>query len=183
MKRILTILSLLPLVAYGQELSSNTEKLQSLFKVEAGLLNANAAYEVPLSKEKGLLEVSFGVGGIHQIEDGLYSYRVGWTSLNSYFSPYLQTQWRYYVSRERRAEKGRRLINNAGSFVGLNNRLVLNGEISDGVLLNHVVFGQQLPLDRHFTFTYHVGFGVGFNLVEGNAMLMPGLGFKFGYAF
>jgi hypothetical protein len=79
---------------------------------------------------------------------------------------------RYYFNRDKREERGHSLLNNTGSFIGFQSKMVFNKNVDD-VLTNDIYFGQQLPLGKHWIYRYHVGFGLGFNLAQGFGVIYP----------
>ena len=88
----------------------------------------------------------------------------------------------YYFNKDKREERGHSLLNNTGSFVGFQSKMVFNKNVDD-VLTNDIYFGQQLPLGKHWIYRYHVGLGLGFNLAQGFGVIYPTIGSSFGYSF
>lgn len=155
--------------------------LNRLFKIEAGFQGLNLGYEQPLN-EKLLLDLNAGVGGVVWIPEGSsISYRLGTTASQNYFSPFLRAQLRYYFNRDARAAKEHSLENNAGSFWGIQTKMVLNSEEAD-VFVTDAHFGQQLPLGKRWIYRYHLGLGFGIN-GEGYGAFYPAIGSSFGYVF
>lgn len=91
--------------------------------------------------------------------------------------------YKYIV--ENRAKKNRSLVNNAGSFWGVQSKFNFNGnkDYIGKVLMTDVHFGQQLPLGNHFVFRYHVGLGYAKNFDYQYTSLYPALNVAFGYHF
>jgi hypothetical protein len=92
---------------------------------------------------------------------------------------------RYYISRENRENKNRSLVNNAGSFIGIQSKFNFNGnkDYIGKTLLTDVHFGQQLPLGNRFIFRYHIGVGYANNFDLNYNTLYPAFNFTFGYTF
>ncbi|MDO4763979.1 MAG: hypothetical protein Q4A00_06310 [Flavobacteriaceae bacterium] len=154
------------------------------FKIEAFVEKIGLGYEVPLSS-KVLLDVNAGVGGANIVIAPVLSYKLGRDNGINYYGIFVKGQLRYYISRDRRAKKGRSLGNNVGTFVGLQSKLNFNNdsEYWGNVWLSDVHFGQQLPLGEKFVFRYHLGVGYTQNLTYKDKMLYPAVNLVFGYLF
>ncbi|MDY6025640.1 DUF3575 domain-containing protein [Bergeyella zoohelcum] len=152
--------------------------LKQHLKAEFSLINLSLDYDLPLS-EKFLLNLSAGVGGANLFSNNRAEYRLG----NGYSGQFAKVQARYYLNREKRAEKGKSLVGNAGSFVAFQSKFNWNGgkEYIGEALLNDITFGQILPLGKRITFKYYVGAGYGYNLKYNQGMVYPAISLSFGF--
>ena len=170
------------LLLFSSFLFSQSKDLNQKFKIEIGFQGLNFGYEKPVSN-KLLLDFNAGVGGVVEIPEGSsINYQMGVTASETYLSPFLRAQLRYYFNRDKREERGHSLLNNTGSFMGFQSKMVFNKNVDD-VLTNDIYFGQQLPLGKHWIYRYHVGLGLGFNLAQGFGVIYPTIGSSFGYSF
>lgn len=165
------------------QITNAQAKPENIYKIEIGIQGVSAGTEFPLS-DKFLADVNLGWGGITDLWHNGISYEWSKNS-NSLFA---RGQVRYYLSRERREEKGHSLKNNAGTFIAYQTKFYFSGTdyYSPQVgksWLNEVQFGQQLPLGNHFIFRYYAGVGNGYDLDYYNSKFYPAVGFSFGYAF
>ena len=160
------------------------KKIFLLSVVMVSLLGYSQNSDVALSKT-GKVELFFdkiGIGYEYPLSNNLL---LGKENEKSYNGIYLKGQVRYYFSRENRAKKNRSLVNNAGSFWGVQSKFNFNGnkDYIGKVLMTDVHFGQQLPLGNHFVFRYHVGLGYAKNFDYQYTSLYPAINVAFGYHF
>ena len=179
MKRIFLTLGV---ILFSQITNAQT-KLENNYKIELGLQGISLGTEIPLS-DKFLADINLGWGGITDFWHNGISYE--WSKYSN--SIFARGQVRYYLSRERREEKGHSLKNNAGTFIAYQTKFYFSGTdyYSPQVgksWLNEVQFGQQLPLGNHFIFRYYAGIGNGYDFDYKNSKFYPALGLAFGYAF
>ncbi|WP_407483355.1 hypothetical protein [Elizabethkingia meningoseptica] len=177
----IAIFLLSTMLLYAQQSDQNKNSLTHFFKVEVFADKIAIGYELPLNN-KFLIDFSTGVGAANDFRDG--SKGIKWADNGtSYLGIFLKGQARYYFNREARENRGHSLINNAGSFIGLQSKFNFNGNKDIGkVLLSELHFGQQLPLGKSLFFRYHVGAGYGYNFGEKYSSIYPTLGLVFGYA-
>lgn len=178
MKKIFLILSsFFCIFALAQE-----NRLQSLFKVEVFIDKLSIGYETPIN-DRLLLDVSAGVGGANVVGNDKVEYKLGKDNGYNYFGQFAKAQVRYYLNRDKRAEKGKSLINNAGSFIAFQSKFNLNGskDYIGEALLNDITFGQILPLGKKITFKYNIGAGYGYNLKYSQGSIYPAVNLSFGY--
>ena len=168
------------LIFLSQIISAQT-KLENNYKIEIGLQGLSVGTEIPIN-DRILADVNFGWGGITDFWYNGISYE--WT--NNSNSIFARGQVRYYLTRERRSEKGHSLKNNSGTFVAYQTKFLFKGMESYDVgktWLNELQFGQQLPLGKHFIFRYYAGIGNASDLDYNRNKVYPALGFSFGYVF
>ncbi len=150
-----------------------------LFKIEAFVDKLALGYELPFTQVV-LLDVTGGICGTVDVTgDGRFNYYF-WK-----FNPFVRGELRFYVNKRRRMARGRTMVNNTGSFVGIQSKLFFGRGGYDASLCNEVHFGQQISIDDKFFFRYHIGLlGVALNLSEKRYKASyPSLGFSFGYVF
>lgn len=182
-KNIFTVIFLLvTVVVYAQDRNQDKNNLTHFFKLEVFADKLAVGYELPLDN-KFLIDFSTGISAANDIRDG--SKGIKWVDNGkSYLGIFFKGQARYYFNREARGNKGHSLINNAGSFLGIQSKFNFNGNGDIGkVLMNELHFGQQLPLGRSLFFRYHAGIGYGYNFGTEYGSAYPALGLVFGYAF
>lgn len=176
----LLILSVLGFtLSYSQE---NKDQLSSFFKVEGFLDKIGVGYETPISN-KLLLDLNAGIGAANIVQPSEFGFKLGKSNGRIYSGVFMKGQVRYYFNRERRKERGHSLINNSGSFIGLQTKYNFNGNKEDlgKVLLTDVHFGQQLPLGSNFIFRYHLGIGYANNFDFNYGTLYPAVNIVFAY--
>lgn len=182
MKKTFLLLSLLlSILSYSQE---NNTSLTSFFKIEGFVDKIGVGYELPIN-DKFLLDLNTGIGGANIIQSNNVSYKLGKDNGLSYNGIFIKGQLRYYINRENRRSKKRSLINNAGSFIGIQSKFNFNGnkDYIGKILLTDVHFGQQLPLGNNFIFRYHLGIGYANNFDLKYNSLYPAFNIAFGYTF
>ena len=182
MKRIFLLLTLLfSILSYSQK---NNTPLTSFFKIEGFVDKIGVGYELPIN-DRLLLDLNTGIGGANIISPNEISYKLGKDNDINYSGVFIKGQLRYYISRENRENKNRSLVNNAGSFIGIQSKFNFNGneDYIGKTLLTDVHFGQQLPLGTHFIFRYHIGVGYANNFDLNYNTLYPAFNFTFGYTF
>ena len=182
MKKI-TLLSMLlvSILSFSQEKKSS---LSNFFKIEGFIDKIGIGYEYPIN-DRLLLDLNTGIGGANIIYPNEISYKLGKDNDISYSGIFIKGQLRYYISRENRENKTRSLVNNAGSFIGIQSKFNFNGnkDYIGKTLLTDVHFGQQLPLGNRFIFRYHIGVGYANNFDLNYNTLYPAFNFTFGYTF
>lgn len=153
------------------------KELKQHLKAEIFVDKLSLDYDLPLS-EKFLMNFSAGIGGANLFSNNRVEYRLG----NGYYGQFAKAQVRYYLNREKRAQKGKSLVSNAGSFVAFQSKFNWNRgkEYIGEVLLNDITFGQILPLGKRITFKYNVGAGYGYNLKYNKGMVYPAINLSFG---
>ena len=124
MKKIF-LLSVVMVSSLGYSQNSDVA-LSKTGKVELFFDKIGIGYEYPLSNNL-LLDLNVGIGGANIVQPNSLEYRMGKENEKSYNGIYLKGQVRYYFSRENRAKKNRSLVNNAGSFWGVQSKFNFNG--------------------------------------------------------
>lgn len=168
-------------VFYSQEKNNS---LSNFFKVEGFIDKIGIGYEQPLN-DKFLLDINTGIGGANIIRPKEIGYKLGKSGDLNYSGIFIKGQIRYYISRENRETKKRLLINNAGSFIGVQSKFNFNGnkDYIGKTLLTDIHFGQQLPLGEKFIFRYNLGIGYATNFDLKYNSLYPALNIVFAYKF
>ena len=118
MKRIFLTLGVILL----SQITDAQTKLENNYKIELGIQGISVGTEIPLS-DKFLADINLGWGGITDLWHNGISYEWSRNS-NSLFA---RGQVRYYLSRERREEKGHSLKNNAGTFIAYQTKFYFSG--------------------------------------------------------
>lgn len=174
MKQIFT--SLAAVFALG--FATAQTNLQNIYKIELGFQGISAGTELPIAKNL-LTDLNVGYGGITDVWTNGLNYE--WNSNSS--SIFARAQLRYYISRDRREEKGHNMANNAGTFVALQTKFTFQGKKDDFVgktSFSELQFGQQLPIGQRIFFRYHAGLGYGRDVDHNIGRMYPALGFAFG---
>ena len=107
MKKLTLIFLLFPCVVLFSQ-----EKATDLFSIKAGLVGAWLGYE------KSVNDV-FTVNGEIGYEGGVFAGEIWENDFNYVFTSTLSLEARYYYNFNRRIEKGKNTLNNAGNFLGL----------------------------------------------------------------
>lgn len=180
-KLVLVVISLWSIFSYSQEKDTS---LSNFFKIEAFIDKISVGYEQPIGN-KFVLDVNAGVGGSEVITYDSFAYRLGNFDGVSHYGYFVKGQVKYYISRKNRENKNRSLVNNAGSFIGIQAKYNFNhySDYFGNAFLTDVHFGQQLPLGKHFMFRYHIGLGHASNTDYENSTMYPAFNLAFGYAF
>lgn len=178
MKKILLTLACGSLFYTQAQEKKQDTNLENLAKIGFFIDHIQLGYELPLG-QKYLLNFTVGAGGADIVETNSIEYKLA----SNYYGLYGKIQAKYYFNREKRAAKGRSLINNAGSFLGVQTKWNNNGnkEYTNPTWLTDVHFGQQVPLGQKFLFNYQVGLGYGKDLKTNEHLVYPSLGLNFSY--
>lgn len=172
---------LFTLFLLSSKFMSAQNSLENKYKIELGLQGVSIGTEISIN-DVFLADINLGWGGINDFSKSGVSYE--WS--NKYNSIFVRGQIRYYFNREIRSKNGHSLKNNAGTFIALQTKYYFKGVEQDNIgkyWLNELQFGQQLPLNNHFIFRYHLGIGSASDLDYNNNKIYPTLGFAFGYIF
>ena len=172
MQMLKALAFLLPISLFSQ-----TQPLQNFFKAEAGFQGINAGYELAIAR-KLLLDFGAGVGGAVNIYNANGSMGAQYVIAENelfYFSPNIHAQMRYYPNRAKREARGHSLVNNTGSFLGLQSKVSFHDYYGNSWVTD-VHFGQQLPLGSRLFFRYRAGAGIGLNIDTGELSPYPAIG-------
>ena len=183
-KCIFTTFLLTPsLFILGQ--SSDVNKLRNLVKLDLGLQGIGFTFEPRVGKNT-TIDLSAGIGGGYNISTDDLTYEVDITNPALYFS----VTPKFFYNRQKRIEKGKASLLNAGNYIGLRIKyttkgLSENSEIYDALLMN-VHWGLQRTLGIKWSFMTHIGAGYAMDATDlnhANGTFYPALEFRFSYVF
>lgn len=165
--------------SFGQDEKSDS-KLSSLAKLELGGQGIGFGYEARLSN-KMTMDISAGIGGGYEIAEGFMEINYGRPVVYFSLTP------KYFYNRQRRIDKGKETILNAGNYFGLRLKYVGTNNrglywYNNGFLVN-VHWGIQRPLGAHWTYNTHFGAGYAWDIDFGFGTIYPAIDFKFSYIF
>lgn len=168
--------------------SQGENNLKSQLKAGLGLQGIDISAEIPLTENTFLVEGSAGIGGVYYsgIRDFGYSqskftgYELGNTHGVSVFA---KADVKWYISRARRERKGRKMLNNAGSYFGISSKFNQNNEVLGKTMVYELYFGKHVPMGKKFIFSYFGGVGQMQNMDQNYSAVFPSLGVKFSYVF
>lgn len=179
MKKITLLLVTIVLsqTAFAQQTDASLEK--NLFAWEVGLLGSWVTYEQQLGDQL-VVNAQLGLDGGFFGSSGDFNYA---------FVPTISIEPRWYYNFNRRAIKGKKVINNSANYFALDGTyvsdlfVITNEEGTEAVptFLLLPKWGLKRTLGQRVTFNFAVGYGVSFweNTTEGQI----GLDLKFGYVF
>ncbi len=163
----------------GQKPTSDT-KLSSLIKLDLGGQGIGLSYEPRLSNKMTLV-IAGGVGGGYDIAEGSLEVNYGQPALYFSLTP------KYYYNRQRRIDKGKETLLNAGNYIGI--RVKFAGanyspfsSYRNSILAN-LHWGIQRALGQHWTFNFHVGAGYAQDIDFNFGTIYPAIDFTFSYVF
>jgi len=163
----------------GQEPKPDT-KLSSLIKLDMGGQGVGLSYEPRLSN-KITVVIAGGVGGGYDIAEGFLEVNYGYPAFYFSLTP------KYYYNRQRRVDKGKETLLNAGNFIGIRVKYVgANNGGSDlyrNSMLANIHWGIQRALGWHWTFNFHVGAGYAQDIDYNFGTIYPSVDFTFSYVF
>jgi hypothetical protein len=179
--KILVLLTTFTLSFSIQGQSTDTDNnLKNLGKFDMGLQGIGFAFETRLSKLI-TTEGSAGFGGGYGIMDGSLDLQLLKPALYFTVTP------KYFYNRNHRAEKGRRMQNNSGNYLGFRCKYSLplykKSDIIRNSLLTNFHWGMQRSLGEHWTFNAHAGAGYARDIDKGAGTFYPALEFKFSHIF
>ncbi|SFG62142.1 hypothetical protein [Pontibacter chinhatensis] len=189
---ILAALAMLSFNAFGQsDEAAQTTELVSLTKLEAGLHGIGVGYEVPFSS-KWSVNLSAGLGGGYAIEKNSYANGFNSTFILNEPVAYLRSEFKYTYNRDKRIEKSKSTLHNAGNYVAFQTKYTTSRvfgrsdwnwveEPLNKTLLNEVHWGMQRPLGQRFISNLHLGLGYATDFDFGNSQLYPAVGLQFAY--
>ncbi len=178
MKKIVIVICTLfsSIVCFAQE---NTSFLSSFGKLNIGAEGYSFGYEFPISN-KMVWENTFGLGGGYRVFDRSFDYSFGLDRPVTFLS----SQLKYLYNRRKKLNKGKKMINNVGNFIGLKTKYSFGKadtyNLNPSFLLS-AQWGLQIPLGNKFLFTPHVGLGYLQDLDTSHGMLYPSIDFKFSF--
>jgi len=171
------------LFLFGQHPDVN--KLRNLAKLDLGLQGIGFTFEPRVGKNT-TIDLSAGIGGGYNISTNDFTYEVAITNPALYFS----VTPKFFYNRQKRIDKGKTSLLNAGNYIGLRMKyttkgLSENSDIYDALLMN-VHWGLQRPLGKKWSFMTHIGAGYAMDATDLNHVsgtFYPALEFRFSYVF
>ncbi|TPE40259.1 hypothetical protein [Pontibacter mangrovi] len=165
--------------------------LVSMTKLEAGLQGIGVGYELPFSS-KWSVNLSAGLGGGYSIEKNSYANGFHSTFILNEPVAYFRSELKYTYNRQKRIEKGKPVLNNAGNYVAFQTKYATSrvfgrsdwgfvNEPLNKTLLNEVHWGMQRPLGQRFLYNLHLGIGYARDFNYRNSQLYPAAGLQFAY--
>jgi hypothetical protein len=184
MKKILlsVLLSGYVLLTLAQDpaASTNMAEVRSLTKLDLNFVGIGFTYEPRLAKFI-TLELSTGAAGGYRIAEGSFEYisRIGFPAF------YFSANPKFFYNRQRRVEKGRKTLLNAGNYLGLKAKYTTPSVAPDNMenhaLLVNLHWGMQRAIGRRWTINTHFGFGYGYDLATNSGAVYPAIDLHFSY--
>ncbi len=179
MKKLLLILliSTFGLNSYAQD--SNFNNLEKFGKIELGFHGLSFAYELPISN-KFVWENALGLGMGMKAEGNEATYNIDLVRP----VPFVKSKLKFIYNINKRKEKGRDILNNAGNYVALQSKYSFGSSGANSLnsaILTEVHWGIQRNLGGKFLFNTHVGFGYLHDFDLESGVISPTIGISFGY--
>lgn len=176
MKRILFIL----LLTFGLNANAqnNENNLDKFGKIELGLHGLTFGYELPVSN-KFVWENGIGIGMGMSVPNGA-KYTLNFARP----VPFLKSRLKFVYNIQKRKEKGKNILNNAGNYIALQTKYSFGNSNSfdlNSSMLTELHWGIQRNLGGRFIFNTHIGIGYLRDFDLNGAAISPSLGFSFGY--
>lgn len=154
--------------------------LQNLTKLDIGLGGAGITLQKKLAKNF-LIDLSAGVGGGYDVSEDAVMYE--WNLLLPAF--YASATPKLYFNRQRRINKKKSILNNAGDYFGIRFKATTgsvapNDYLRPAMLMN-LHWGLQRPLGSRWTINTHAGIGYATDINSGFGSIYPALDLKFSY--
>jgi hypothetical protein len=155
-------------------------EVRSLTKLDLNFVGIGFTYEPRLAKFI-TLELSTGAAGGYRIAEGSFEYisRIGFPAF------YFSANPKFFYNRQRRVEKGRKTLLNAGNYLGLKAKYTTPSVAPDNMenhaLLVNLHWGMQRAIGRRWTINTHFGFGYGYDLATNSGAVYPSVDLHFSY--
>ncbi len=183
MKNLIIILLVCGSVrAFAQSPVADTA-LHSLTKIDLSLQGVGLSYE-PVVGAKTTIDFAAGIGAGTVVSEDRVEYKFYVLRPSFYFS----INPKFYYNRQKRIQKGKSVINNAGNYIGARMMYVTsNGSSNSNTrtresLLFNIHWGIQRPLGQRWLFNAHAGLGSAVDVGNGfTNVLYPIVGVKFAY--
>lgn len=170
------------LLAFAQDpaTSTNTAEVRSLTKLDLNLVGIGFTYEPRLAKFM-TLELSAGAAGDYSIVGGGLEY----TFRTIFPAFYFSANPKLFYNRQRRVEKGKKTLLNAGNYFGLKAQYttpsVAPENMENHALLVNVHWGMQRAIGRRCTINTHFGLGYGYDSATNSGVVYPAIDLHFSY--
>lgn len=149
-----------------------------LLSAELGAMSLSLSYERALGRQ-------FSVNALAVLSSTLYG---GESGLNYFVSPVFSLKPRYYYNFDKRARKGRKVINNSADFLMLSGSYysdfftITNTDRQErNFLLLTPMWGMRRTLGKRITFEFALGYGL--VLRDNGARGMAEIDLRLGYVF
>ncbi len=163
-------------ISFGQNKPADLSKFG---RIGLGFHGVEFSYEFPVNQSLVWDNtIGLGLGG----NIGSNRTELTWDFLSP--NPYLRSEMKFMYNGKRRREKGRKMLLNAGSYLGLQLKYLFGRTENNNynnLLLSELHWGLQRAIGRKFTFNFHVGIGYWNDFDSGYNSVTPSLGLKFGY--
>ncbi len=179
MKKLLLIilLSTLGFNAYAQNNDENN--LDNFGKIELGFHGLSFGYELPISN-KFVWENALGLGMGMNVENNTATYTIDLVRP----VPFLKSKLKFIYNINKRKEKDRNILNNAGNYIVLQTKYSFGASGANSLnsaMLTELHWGIQRNLGGRFLFSTHIGLGYLQDFTLDNGILSPTIGLSFGY--
>lgn len=154
-------------------------------KVEAGINGIGLALEMPVSN-KITIEPAIGFGPSYDMaDDNSLTGKMGWHW--ALFEPSLHgsVYGKYFYNKTKRENKNKSLWLNSGNFIGLKVKYVSRSLSSpryySNTILTNLNWGGQFNIGKHWTYSYSIGMGYGYNMDGSYGLFYPAFDLKIAY--
>ncbi|TDH24561.1 hypothetical protein EXU57_14560 [Segetibacter sp. 3557_3] len=162
--------------------ASGDSALRSLAKLDIGFQGVGLAYEARMGK-RTTLELAAGAGGGYDVSEDGVGYE--WNILQPAF--YAMVTPKLYYNRMKRIQKGKRVENNTGNYLGLRLKFASGSIASNDYLRSAALFnvhwGMQRYVGRRWILNAHFGAGYAQDINSIFGTIYPAIDFKFSYVF
>ncbi len=176
-KTILVIL--LSTLGFNANAQNNRNNLEKFGKAELGFHGLILGYELPVSN-KFVWENAFGLGMGMSVDNNIATYTLDLIRP----VPSLKSRLKFVYNINKRKEKGKNIVNNAGNYIALQTKYSfgISGIRSlNSAMLSELHWGIQRNLGGRFIFNTHIGLGYLQDFNFNSGVFSPTIGFSFGY--
>lgn len=179
MKKTLLVILLSTLGFNANAQNNDGNNLDKFGKIELGFHGLSFGYELPVSN-KFVWENSLGLGMGMSAENNAATYTLDLIRP----VPFLKSRLKFVYNINKRKNKDRNILNNAGNYVALQSKysLGISGVRSlNSAVLTELHWGIQRNLGGRFLFNTHIGLGYLQDLNFNSGVISPTIGVSFGY--
>lgn len=179
MKKILLVILLSSLGFNANAQNNGDNNLENFGKIELGFHGLSFGYELPVSN-KFVWENSLGLGMGMNSEYQSANYTLDLVRP----VPSVKSRLKFVYNINKRKEKGRNILNNAGNYIALQTKYTfgISGVRSlNSAMLTELHWGIQRNLGGRFIFNTHVGLGYLQDFNFNSGVFSPTIGISFGY--